>query len=230
MIACPRVATETLDCIEVSPSGNASRTVIWLHGLGADGHDFEPIVPHLGLDPALGVRFVFPHAPRIAVTVNMGMIMRAWYDIRALDPPDHDERGVRESAEQVGALIARENERGVPTNRIVLTGFSQGGAIALYTGLRYPERLAGIVALSAYLVCPESLDTERSDANAATSIFQAHGTADPTVAFEHGLASRDRLRELGYSVDWKTYSMGHELHPEEVRDIGERLTGMLSTA
>jgi len=215
---------DLLPCVEVGPDGAAHSAVIWLHGLGADGHDFEPIVPLLGLDPALGVRFVFPHAPRRAVTVNMGLIMPAWYDIRSLTlRRDVDENGVRESAEHVRRLILRENERGIPSGRIVLAGFSQGGAIALHLALRHPQSLAGIVVLSTYLVCEDSLETERSEANRATPIFQAHGTADPMVPLGAGERTRDRLRELGYEVEWQTYPVGHEVHPEEVRKVGRVL-------
>ena len=212
---------ELLSCVEIEPEGDARSAVIWLHGLGADGHDFEPIVPYLGLDPAFGVRFVFPHAPRRAVTINAGLIMPAWYDIRALTlKRDVDEDGVRRSAEQVRALVERENERGIPTGRIVMAGFSQGGAIALHLGLRYPEAFAGILALSCYLVCAESVEAERSEANQATPVFQAHGQVDPMVPLEIGDETRQKLTELGYGVEWKTYPMGHAVHPDEARDVG----------
>jgi phospholipase/carboxylesterase len=221
--------TPPLSCVEVEPSGPAVRSVIWLHGLGADGHDFEPIVPHLGVDPALGVRFVFPHAPRRPVTINMGLIMPAWYDIREISLTRAvDEAGVRESAEQIRALIAREEQRGVPPSRIVLAGFSQGGAIALHVGLRLPEMLAGILALSTYLVCEESLELQRSEANRGTPIFQGHGRLDPMVRLENGERTNQRLRELGYDVEWNTYPMGHEVHPDEIRDVGRWLNAVLS--
>jgi phospholipase/carboxylesterase len=195
--------------------------VVWLHGLGADGHDFEPIVPYLGLEPSLGVRFVFPHAPRRPVTINMGMVMPAWYDIRGPElRRDQDEAGIRTSAEQVRALVAREVERGVPSKRIVLAGFSQGGAMALYVALRHPEALAGVLALSTYLVLDSTLDEEAAAANRTIPLFQAHGTADPLVGLERGEAARDRLRALGYGVEWKSYPMGHELCPDEIRDVG----------
>ena len=221
--------TSLLSCVELHPDGPARAAVIWLHGLGADGHDFEPIVPYLGLDASLGIRFVFPHAPRRPVTINDGMVMPAWYDIRALSlHREVDERGVEESAAHVRALVEREVERGIPASRIVLAGFSQGGAIALYVALRYPEPLAGILALSTYLVCDDSLAAEISEANRRTPIFQAHGTADPMVQPEAGLSARDRLIELGCAVEWKTYPMGHEIHPDEIRDIGAALTARLS--
>ena len=218
-----------LPCVEIEPAGKADRAVIWLHGLGADGHDFEPIVPHLGVDPALGVRFVFPHAPRRAVTVNMGMVMPAWYDVRELAlRRDIDEAGVRESAAQIESLIERECERGVAPGRILLAGFSQGGAIALHVALRHALPLAGIIALSTYLVCQDSLSAEASAANRDVPLFQAHGSLDPLVLPQFGEQSRDRLIELGYNVEWHTYPMGHEVHPDEIRDLGRWINGVLS--
>ena len=221
--------TGCLPCVEVAPSGPARSAVIWLHGLGADGHDFEPIVPHLRVEADLGARFVFPHSPKRAVTINAGLIMRAWYDIRKLSlKRDVDQAGVRESADHVRRLIARENERGVPTERVVLAGFSQGGAVALHVALRHPDRLAGIVALSTYMVDDDELETQRGEANRGTPIFQAHGTADPMVPLEAGEAARLRLIELGYDVTWTTYPMGHEVHPDEIRDIGLFLNRQLA--
>lgn len=213
-----------LPAVEIEPETQARASVIWLHGLGADGHDFEPIVPNLGLDPKLAVRFVFPHAPRRAVTINMGLIMPAWYDIRTLEGrKDLDEKGIQQSSEQVRALIGRENERGVPREKIVLAGFSQGGAIALHVALRHEEPLAGVVALSTYLIEDETLADEMPAANKSVPIFMAHGTEDPMVPIEYGEASRRRLVELGCSVEWKVYPMGHEVVPQEIRDIGQRL-------
>ena len=222
-------STELLPCVEVEPQpGPARSAVLWLHGLGADGHDFEPIVPYLRVDPSRSARFVFPHAPKRAVTINMGLIMPAWYDIRDLSREGEiDERGIRESTEQVRALIVRENARGIETSRIVLAGFSQGGAIALHAGLRHPETLAGILALSCYLIRGETLETERSEANRATPVFQAHGTQDPIVPLEAGLAARDRLVELGYGVDWRTYPIAHEVGPAEITDVGRTLEAWL---
>ena len=218
-----------LDCVEIEPQTPARSAVIWLHGLGADGHDFEPIVPHLGLDAAHAVRFVFPHASKRPVTINGGFVMPAWYDIRELSlSRDVDERGVLESAQQVLALIARENERGIAPRRIVLAGFSQGGAMALHVGLRYPERLAGIVALSTYLVCDEDLEDERSESNRDIPIFQGHGSMDPMVRPEAGQLALDRLQSLGYSVVFRAYPMGHEVHPQEILDVGNALNGMLA--
>ncbi len=222
-------ASPLLRCVEIEPQRAATSSVIWLHGLGADGHDFEPIVPYLGLEPALGVRFVFPHAPRRAVTINAGLIMPAWYDIRVLAlRRDVDEQGVLDSSARVRALLERENGRGVPYHRIVLAGFSQGAAIALHVALRYPERLAGVVALSTYLVREETLDSERHEANRGIPIFQAHGTVDEMVPIENGQSTRDRLIELGYPVVWKTYPMGHEVNLDEIRDIGAALNRFLA--
>jgi phospholipase/carboxylesterase len=219
---------EYLPCVEIEPDGDAHASVIWLHGLGADGHDFEPIVPYLGLDPARGVRFIFPHAPRRAVTINMGMIMPAWYDIRGPEfRRDEDEEGIRTSAAQIGALVARENQRGVPCERIVMAGFSQGGAIALHVALRHPESFAGILALSTYVALDSTLENEIREANRATPIFQAHGTVDPLVGVERGEAARDRLLALNYAVEWHAYPMGHEVCPDEIRDVGNWLRDRL---
>lgn len=214
--------TELLPCVELDPKDRCDAAVIWLHGLGADGHDFEPIVPELGLDPRLRVRFVFPHAPSIPVSLNNGFVMPAWYDIRDTDLRNrHDERGIRESARRIEALIAREVERGVPSRRIVLAGFSQGGAIAVHVGLRHSQPLAGIVALSTYLVSGDTVEAERSSANRGIPVFAAHGTADPMVRYERGTALRDRLIELGCDVTWREYPMPHSVCLEEVVEIGQ---------
>ena len=224
---------ELLPCVEVTHPPRATgappgASVIWLHGLGADGHDFEPIVPYLGLPADLVVRFVFPHAPKRAVTLNMGLIMPAWYDIRVNDlRREHDETGIRDSATRVTALIDREKERGVPAGRIVLAGFSQGGALALHVGLRHPERLAGIMALSCYLACEENLESEISETGRALPIFQAHGTQDPMVPLERGREAHDRLSALGCPVEWHTYPMAHEIHPQEIQEIGAWLARRL---
>jgi phospholipase/carboxylesterase len=221
------VNDELLPCVELEPeSGVARASVIWLHGLGADGHDFEPIVPELRLDPALGVRFVFPHAPRIPVTLNAGMVMPAWYDITESDlRRRNDEEGVLRSHEQVRLLVEREIDRGVPTERIVLAGFSQGGAIALHLGLRFDRPLAGILALSTYLVRGDTLESEAHGANRATPIFQAHGAHDPMVPIDRALEARDRLKELGYELFWQRYPMQHEVCWDELQAVG----GWLST-
>lgn len=209
-----------LDAVVVEPRGSARASVIWLHGLGADGHDFEPIVPHLGLANA-GVRFVFPHAPRIPVTINNGFVMPAWYDIRDLGLSNrHDEAGVRRSAAAVERWIAHENSRGIPTSRIVLAGFSQGGAIALFAGTRHAERLAGVIGLSTYLVCGDSLDAEASPANRDVPILICHGTSDPMVAHARGKEAAARLTAMGYSVEWHEYPMQHEVVLEEIARVG----------
>jgi phospholipase/carboxylesterase len=217
-----------LERVEVEPPGEADAAVIWLHGLGADGHDFPPIVPELGLPEGHGVRFVFPHATPIPVTINGGMVMRAWYDIKTLDlEREHDEGGVRRSANQAAALIAHEQARGIPSGRIVLAGFSQGGAIALHQGLRHPEPLAGLVALSTYLAIDGDLEHERSPANLEVPIFQAHGSLDPMVTMDRGEEARERLRALGYGVEWHDYPMAHQVCAQEIEALGTWLRGRL---
>ncbi len=210
----------TLPAYELETAAHPSHSVIWLHGLGADGNDFAPIVPQL-VDAAWPpLRFVFPHAPVRPVTINNGMSMRAWYDIAAFDlDARQDEAGMRASMGEVETLIAREHARGVPSERIVLAGFSQGGAIALAVGLRHAEKLAGIIALSTYLPMHAALATERSAANAAIPIFWGHGTLDPVVALQRGITSHELLQSLGYAVDWHTYLMAHAVYPEEISDL-----------
>lgn len=208
------------ECIEAITAEPASRSVIWLHGLGADGHDFEPLVPELRLPAEPGIRFVFPHAPHRPVTMNGGMNMRAWYDITSLDIADgEDEQGILESADMVERLIARENERGIETRHIVLAGFSQGGAIALHTGLRHGQRLGGIVALSAYLPLGDRLPGELSEANHDTPIFQAHGRQDPVIPIEGAQRSRGRITELRPAPAWHEYDMPHAVCPQEITDL-----------
>ncbi len=217
-----------LPAVELETTPDPTASVIWLHGLGADGNDFVPIVPELGLPPALGLRFVFPHAPVRAVTINNGMRMRAWYDISAADLNNRaDIAGVRQSQGELEALIAREKMRDVPSARIVLAGFSQGGAIALYAGLRHAERLAGILALSTYLVQADKLPAEAAAANRDVPIFMAHGTADPVVRFEWGQASRRALEANGNPVEWHEYRIEHSVCLEEVRAIGAWLAKLL---
>jgi phospholipase/carboxylesterase len=219
---------DLLPAVEQQTAPEPRYSVVWLHGLGADGHDFAPIVPELvdGSWPAL--RFVFPHAPVQPVSVNGGLPMRAWYDIYGFDArAPQDEAGIRRSIAAVEALIAREHERGVPSERIVLAGFSQGGAIALAAGLRHAQPLAGIVALSTYLPIAATLAPERSDANTRVPIFWGHGTADPVVVLQRGQDSRLLLENLGYTIDWHTYPMPHSVCAEEIADLrqwlGERL-------
>ena len=212
-----------LDCLEIEPESSATGTVIWLHGLGADATDFEPLVPMLGLSAP--IRFVFPNAPVRPVTINNGMEMRAWYDI---DPraPLAGEADIRESAGQIEDLIERERERGVPPARVVLAGFSQGGVIALHLGLRHPERLAGIMALSTYVHDHEHLTDEISFASVDVPIFMAHGLADPMIPVTRAVTSRATLNALGYAVEWHEYSMGHQVCPQEIDDIGRWLNGI----
>ncbi len=219
---------EPLPCVELEPDGAADASVIWLHGLGADGNDFVPIVPHLGLDPAARVRFVFPHAPAIPVTINGGFVMPAWYDILEMNLGRRvDADGVLRSTAAVTDLIAREHTRGVPSERIVLAGFSQGGAIALHAALRHEEPLAGVLALSTYLVRDDTLEAERHAINDSTPIFQAHGTHDPVVPLKAGQQARDRLTALGYEVSWHDYPMQHEVCMEEIAAIGAFLGSRL---
>jgi phospholipase/carboxylesterase len=223
------MSAELLPCVEVETAPNPGASVIWLHGLGADGNDFVPIVPELRLPPSLPVRFVFPHAPVRPVTINNGMRMRAWYDIAAADLSNRaDLEGVRQSQLLLEALVGREKARGMPSGRIVLAGFSQGGAIALYTGVRHAERLAGIVALSTYLVSADTLETEAGSANRALPIFMAHGTADPIVRYAWGEASRRALETAGYRVDWHSFRMEHSVCLEEIIALGEWLARVLS--
>jgi phospholipase/carboxylesterase len=218
---------ELLDAIQLETGRDPDRSVIWLHGLGADGRDFVPIVGELDLPPE-PIRFVFPHAPVQPVTINNGMSMRAWYDIVADDlARREDERGVRASQGLVEAFVARERERGVPAARIVLAGFSQGGAIALQTGLRQPERLAGIMALSTYVPISATLEAERNAANGDVPIFMAHGTQDPIIPLAHARRSRELLERLGYPVEWHEYAMPHSVSPQEIDHIGAWLRRVL---
>jgi len=206
--------------VEVEPEAPAEASVILFHGLGADGHDFEALVPELRLPHHPAIRWVFPHAPVRAVTVNGGYRMRAWFDIFGLDRlAAVDEPGIRAALESAAALIGREVERGVRPDHIVLAGFSQGGVVALNAGLRHPHRLAGIVALSTYLPLEEALATEAHPANASIPVFMAHGTRDPVVSPSLGAHSRDLLLAHGYAVDWHAYPMGHELCAQEIADV-----------
>ena len=214
--------------VEIETGPNPQAAVIWLHGLGADGHDFEPIVPELVRPSERALRFIFPHAPMRPVTLNGGYVMRAWYDIIAIDQRAvEDESGIRASQALITALIHRENARGILTGRIVLAGFSQGGAMALYGGTRYSERLAGIIGLSCYQVLAGRFAAERNPANQATPIFLAHGTQDPVVLPALGEAARQQLQAAGYTVEWHAYSMPHSVCPEEVADIAAWLRRVL---
>lgn len=221
--------SQLLPAIEIDPKGPVRASVVWLHGLGADGSDFASIVPELSMPDELGVRFVLPHAPSIPVTLNGGMVMPAWYDISEIDlERRHDEVGVRRSAAQVAALMTAEHERGIPWDRIVLAGFSQGGAVALFQGLRQPERLAGVIALSTYMVVEASLDAEASPANKDVPIFQAHGSLDPMVPLARGDAARSALQQRGYSVEFHTYPIPHSVNLEEIMAVREFLVRVLA--
>jgi phospholipase/carboxylesterase len=216
---------QILDAIEIETAKNPSASVIWMHGLGADGNDFAPIVPAQHLTGA--IRFVFPHAPIQPVTINGGMRMRAWYDISDGAIRREDEDGVRASQKLIEALMAREKERGVAANRLVLAGFSQGGAIALQTGLRHTERIAGIMALSTYLPIADKLPAEAGRPNRDVPIFMAHGSYDPVIPLARAEQSRGTLQSLGYPVEWREYAMPHSVCPEEVADVGAWLAKVL---
>src|SRR5690625_1524189 len=219
----------TLECIEIQTGPNPARSVIWLHGLGADGNDFAPIVPELDLKGMPALRFLFPHAPVRPVTVNNGMSMRAWYDIFTPDlVRQEDEAGIRQSEQAIRALIARENVRGIACEHIVLAGFSQGSAMTLHTGLCLDEQLAGLIALSGYLPLSDRFAAERKTANQATPSLLARRSMEPVVAMERGEGRRDQLLEVEYTVSWKTYPMPHSVCPEEIDDIGQFLHQVLA--
>jgi phospholipase/carboxylesterase len=218
------VSAPPLETVEVEPRAPADAAVVWLHGLGADGHDFESLVPELRLPASPAVRFVFPHAPTRPVTIGGGHRMRAWYDIAGFDRgARQDETGIRESAEAVGALVRREQGRGIAAERIVVAGFSQGGAMALFLALRWPERLAAVIALSTYLPLGDTLAAEAHPANAAVPVLLAHGSSDPIVPLAAGEAARERLRSLGYDVDWRSYPMPHSVCEPEIADLRDFL-------
>lgn len=220
------MAIGPLESIEIETAPDPRASIIWLHGLGADGNDFAPLAGEIELP--FGVRYIFPHAPMMPVTINGGYVMRAWYDIGDAAIRREDEAGVRASQQQIEALLAQEQARGVAANRIVLAGFSQGGAIALHTGLRHGERLAGIMALSTYVPVADKLPAEVSSANSAVPIFMAHGTFDPMIAVDRAKASRDLLLRLDYPVDWHEYPMEHSVCAEEIVHLGRWLEGTLT--
>ena len=211
--------------LEVETAAHPEYAVIWLHGLGADGSDFVPVVPELGLAETPAVRFIFPHAPYMPVTCNGGYVMRAWYDIISLDSTRRriDEAGIVASCEAVRQLIEREKSRGIPVDRVFLAGFSQGGAVAYTTALTHPEKLAGVIALSTYIPSPALLTADSAGANRRIPIFAAHGTADDVVSPTLGVAARDLLLERGYALDWHEYPMPHSVCLEEVWAIGRWL-------
>ncbi len=222
------LARMSLETIEIETGAKPDAAVIWLHGLGADGHDFEPIVPDLIRRGERSWRFVFPHAPPRPVTLNAGMPMRAWYDIVAIDRnAKEDEAGLRQTDGHIKELIAREVARGIEVSRIVLAGFSQGGAASLYTAPRYPERLAGVMALSTYLPLAARLGAERARANDGTAIFMAHGLSDSVLPISMGFESRDFLRTAGYPVEWHQYPMAHAVCAAEIEDIRHYLLRVL---
>jgi len=220
--------TDLPETLEIETGARPDAAVIWLHGLGADGHDFEPIVPELGLPPGLALRFVFPHAPMRPVTINMGMRMPAWYDILQMGGGAEDAEGIRASQAALEGLIARECARGVKPERIVLAGFSQGGAVALQTGLRHAQALGGIMALSTYLPLAATLQAERSTANQAIPLFMAHGSQDPMINISRARQSLAALEALGYAVEWHEYPMQHSVCAEEIADISDWLVKILA--
>lgn len=222
------MADERLELIQQDTGPDPRLAVIWLHGLGADGHDFEPIVPELGLSAASPIRFIFPHAPVRPVTINGGMPMRAWYDIAEMDLSARvDEAGIEQSATQLRHLIRDTTISGFPPQRIVLAGFSQGGVIAVHTGLQYPERLAGIVALSTYVALPDTIEFGASDANRGLPIFMAHGLSDPVIPRSLGKRSMDFLSKRHYAVQWHEYPMEHSVAPAEIRDLSAWLQALI---
>jgi phospholipase/carboxylesterase len=221
--------SERLETVEIETAPMPRAAVIWMHGLGADGHDFEPIVPELDLADRSSVRFVFPHAPMRPVTINAGAVMRAWYDVFSdRGVRREDEAGVRESQRRVEALVERERSRGIAPAAIVLAGFSQGGAMALHTGLRHPERLAGIMALSCFLPLAGALAAEGTPVNHDVPIFMAHGTHDDVIPIERARSARDQLAALGYRVEWRDYRLAHGVCAEEVADIAAWLRQVLA--
>jgi len=222
------MAREHLECVEINPDREPAVVILWLHGLGADGHDFEAIVPELRLPDTFPIRYVFPHAPMRPVTINFGMVMRAWYDIRGMDVSDGiDMKGFLESVDHLRALIQRELDRGVPSERILLAGFSQGGAIALHTGLRYEKPLRGMLGLSTYLPTATTLAAEKSEANESIPIFMAHGKSDPLVSISRAIAARHELKRLNYPVEWHEYPMEHQVCLQEIEDIRTWLLKLL---
>ncbi len=212
------------NAIIIEPPESATGCVIWLHGLGANGHDFEPIVPELPKNITNHTRFIFPHAPHRPITINQGMVMPGWYDIFGVDlTAQQDAQGIHESDQILCNYIAQEIERGIDTKRIVLAGFSQGGAIALQTGLRYPLKLAGIMALSTYLPLVDTVEKEIHTANRQTPIFMGHGQFDQVIFISQAEHSRTELEKLGYRVEWHTYQMEHSVHPNEIGDLSNWL-------
>jgi phospholipase/carboxylesterase len=224
------IPTSLLPAVELETGPSPTHAILWLHGLGADGHDFVPIVDELALPPTLSIRFVFPHAPMRPVSINRGMVMRAWHDYDMIDPNvgvQENLESLRVSQQAIEALIDREMQRGVKSENVILAGFSQGGALALHTGLRYPAALAGILALSCYLPAPQTLAAEAHRDNLKTSVLMAHGRSDNVVPLVLPAASKRQLLELGYAVEWHEYSMAHTVCREEIGDISRWLNRVL---
>ncbi|GAB6043900.1 alpha/beta hydrolase [Endothiovibrio diazotrophicus] len=220
-----------LPCIEIEPPSAADAAVIWLHGLGADGHDFAGIVPQLRLPPTAAIRFLFPHAPEMPVTLNNGYVMRAWYDLYSLDlSGGEDEAGIRASAARLEALVAREVARGVAEERVVLAGFSQGGAVALHAGLRHPARLGGVMALSTYLPLRAKAVQERREEGQETPCFVAHGEFDPVIPPQAGRHTAEQLEGWGMGCEFHEYPMDHSVHPQEIEHIRAWLLRVLDLA
>ncbi len=218
----------TLPHLSIETGPNPQATIIWLHGLGADGHDFEPIVTQLGLPDSLPLRFIFPHAPSIPVSLNGGYIMPAWYDIKQNDLGiEHDHDGILSSARDIQTLIEQEEMHGIDASHIILAGFSQGAAMALHVGLRQTKALAGIAALSSYLLVPDQTN-QFTKASSTTPVFMAHGVHDPVVPFNLGDHTRRRLESLGYSIQWHSYPMEHHVCPDEIRHIGAWIHAIFS--
>jgi len=212
------------DAVVIEPQSTHKASVIWLHGLGADGHDFEPIVPELKLPNDLGIRFIFPHAPKRPIAINGGMVMRAWYDIRIPDLSlQEDEDSIRESNDILSSYIDAEINAGITADKILIAGFSQGGAVTLFTGLRYPQKLAGLLALSTYLPLPDQLQAEANNANLKTPLMMMHGTFDPIIPVFQGQNSRYLLQQAGYPIEWHEYPMQHAICPQEINDISHWL-------
>ncbi len=217
------------EAVIIEPQTEHKATVIWLHGLGADGHDFEPIVPQLKLDKELGIRFIFPHAPIMAVTINGGMQMRAWYDIKSPDLTQREDlETTKTSSETIKRYIEAEIDSGIPSEKIIIAGFSQGGAISLYTGLRFDKPLAGILALSTYLPIKDSTESELHESNKTTQIMQMHGEFDPIIPISTAKQSFDYMKQLGLNIEWIDYRMEHSVVPEQIRDIADWINKILS--
>jgi len=223
------MTNKLLEAIRLETGDKPTAAVIWMHGLGANGWDFAPIVKELDLTGCPSIRFIFPHAPKLPVTINDGYLMPAWYDVLSWDRGEQeDEAGLRESEAAIGKLIAQEIERGIPSDKIVLAGFSQGCAMTLQTGLRYPQKLAGMMCLSGYLPLASKVADERHPANQDTSIFMAHGKGDQVIKFDLAESGRDLLTQLGYKVEWNAYAMQHSVCMEEVNDIAAWLRRVLA--